>query len=187
MDRANLCDFMRAPPPALTHTPEPRNRARRVNRTYDNAHLNVRNVTPAPSGPSHGARGTGPVRACGVRSPSNITPTENSSTVCAARDSATGPSQTHDPRAPPKCILLFSAVGTFNCGRSTPQCGCQSMQVHLSRRLGPRRVQSPIRLAHSSGGGSSPSATAAAFFACCASRIAIAPPEGTKTTVDHRL
>jgi len=116
-----------------------------------------------------------------------VTPTEHSLTVCAARDSATGPSQTHDPRAPPKCILLFSAVGTFNCGRSTPQCGCQSMQVHLSRRLGPRRVQSPIRLAHSSGGGSSPSATAAAFFACCASRIAIAPPEGTKTTVDHSL
>ena len=174
-------------PPALTHTRTTQS-ARRVNRTYDNAHLNVRNVTPAPSAPD-GAAQDRSGRARGALSPSNITPhgTEHSLTVCAARDSATGPSQTHDPRAPPKCILLFSAVGTFNCGRSTPQCGCQSMQVHLSRRLGPRRVQSPIRLAHSSGGGSSPSATAAAFFACCASRIAIAPPEGTKTTVDHRL
>ena len=173
-------------PPALTHTRTTQS-ARRVNRTYDNAHLNVRNVTPAPSAPGGWGR-TRPVRACGVRSPSNTShPQSTVMTVCAARDSATGPSQTHDPRAPPKCILLFSAVGTFNCGRSTPQCGCQSMQVHLSRRLGPRRVQSPIRLAHSSGGGSSPSATAAAFFACCASRIAIAPPEGTKTTVDPRL
>lgn len=172
-------------PPALTHTRTTQS-ARRVNRTYDNAHLNVRNVTPAPSAPDVGPHTTGPgVR--GALAVEYVTPTEHSLTVCAARDSATGPSQTHDPRAPPKCILLFSAVGTFNCGRSTPQCGCQSMQVHLSRRLGPRRVQSPIRLAHSSGGGSSPSATAAAFFACCASRIAIAPPEGTKTTVDHRL
>ena len=79
------------------------------------------------------------------------------------------------------------SIAEHSIAAGTPQCGCQSMQVHLSRRLGPRRVQSPIRLAHSSGGGSSPSATAAAFFACCASRIAIAPLEGTKTTVDHRL
>ena len=47
-------------PPALSHTRTHTQSARRVNRTYDNAHLNVRNVTPAPSGPWGPRHGTGP-------------------------------------------------------------------------------------------------------------------------------